>query len=251
MQSFEGYYMKDKAEYEMTRKWIEPNTRLLDVGCGCGWFGREFSRVRYTGLEYSESAAEEARAAGLDVQTRSVQEHPYTHKSAYQVVCAFQVLEHVPDTASFISACIDCLEPDGLLIYAVPSNDSYLQFRQNAATNLPPHHLTRWPDKTLEAIPKFFSVSLMALEHEVVSDIHLQTCVQTIIKRKLDTLFGRTEAIVHHSLGARILNRCAHVFANWSPAIFDDVVLRPRGHTVIAAYKKNRPTGFNLSRADE
>jgi SAM-dependent methyltransferase len=241
LQSFEWYYLKDKAEYEMAIKWIPSNARVLEVGCGVGWFAKRLHLSQYTGLEYSESAAEEARTGGLDVRTQSVQEHSLAHKSAYQVVCAFQVLEHVPDPASFIAACVDCLEPGGLLIYAVPSDDSYLQFLQNAALNLPPHHLTRWPDKTLEAIPTYFPVSLVAIEHEVVSDIHLKTCVSTMIRRRLDALFGRSQAIVDRSVGARLVGRCAHVLAGWSSTIFDDLVFRPRGHSVIATYRKQMP----------
>ncbi len=244
MQSIEGYYMEDKAEYEMAIKWIPPNAHVLEVGCGVGWFAKRLPRSQYTGLEYSESAAEKARNAGLDVRIQSVQEHSSTHLAAYRVVCAFQVLEHVPDQASFIAACLDCLEPGGLLIYGVPCNDSYLQFLQNASSNLPPHHLTRWPDKTLEAIAGIFPVSLVAIEHEVLSDMHLKACVSTMIKRRLDALFGRKVMMVDRSIGGRLLGRCAAILAEWISPIFDDAVFRPRGHTVIATYRKQMPAGL-------
>jgi 2-polyprenyl-3-methyl-5-hydroxy-6-metoxy-1,4-benzoquinol methylase len=239
LQSFEWYYLKDKAEYEMAKKWISPNMRVLEVGCGAGWFAKRLLLTKYTGLEYSESAAEEATNGGLDVRTQSVQEYSLTHQSAYQVVCAFQVLEHVVDLTSFIAACVDCLEPGGLLIYAVPSDDSYLQFLQNAALNLPPHHLTRWPDKTLEAITRSYPVDLVAIEHEVVSDIHLRTCVSTMIKRRLDLLFCQKGAIVDRSISARLLGRCSNLLARWIASIFEDEAFRPKGHTVIATYRKH------------
>ena len=246
---FEWYYLKDKAEYDIAMRWIPPNASVLEVGCGAGWFASRLSRPRYVGLEYSESAAEEARTRGLDVRNESVQEHSVAHKSAYQVVCAFQVLEHVPDPASFIAGCLDCLEPNGVLIYAVPSEDSYLQFCQNAALNLPPHHLTRWPDKTLEAVSQLFPVSLVAIEHEVVSDMHLNACVSTMIRRRLDRLFGRKATIVDRSIDARILNRCAAALAKWLLPMFEETVFRPRGHTVIATYRKQMQD--DLERAEK
>lgn len=241
LQSLDWYYSADKPEFEMASKRVPRNARLLEVGCGAGWFAKRLVGGQYTGLEYSESAAQAARAGGLDVRTQSVQEHSLTHKSAYQVVCAFQVLEHVADPASFIAACIDCLEPNGLLIYAVPSNDSYLQFLPNDPLNLPPHHLTRWPDKTLETIPNFFPVDLVAIEHEVVSDIHLRTFVSTMIRRKLNSLLGWEDKMVDCSFGARLVGRCSHVLAAWSSTIFKDAVFRPRGNAVIATYQKQSP----------
>jgi SAM-dependent methyltransferase len=241
LQSFEWYYQKDKAEFEMAGKWIPPNARILEVGCGAGWFASRLAAPRYTGLEYSESAADKARSHGLDVRTQSMQEHALANPSAYQIIYAFQVLEHISNPGSFIAACLDCLEPGGLLIYGVPNNDSYMRFIQNDRLNLPPHHITRWPDRTLESIPRIFPVSLVSIEHEVLSDIHLRTCVGTMIKRRLDLLFGREETIVDRSLGGRLLNRCAHVLAGCIATLLNDAVFRPRGHTVIAIYRKKIP----------
>ena len=239
LHSFDWYYQQDKAEYDMAKKWVMPNTRILEVGCGAGWFRKKLPQVQYLGLEYSESAATEARAKGLEIEMTSIEEHAPSHKSCYQVVCAFQVLEHVSNPATFIAACIDCLEPGGMLIYAVPSDDSYLRYFQNAATNLPPHHITRWPDRTLEAIAELFPVDLIALEHEVLSDIHIQSCARTIVKRRLNTIFGRREEIVDRSFASRLLDRCARGLTRIVSTTFSDSEFRPRGHTVIAAYKKH------------
>jgi 2-polyprenyl-3-methyl-5-hydroxy-6-metoxy-1,4-benzoquinol methylase len=238
-QSFDWYYLEDKAEYEMAIKWMPPGARVLEVGCGVGWFGKKLTSAQYTGLEYSHTAAEKARASGLDVRTESIEGHAQACPAAYQVVCSFQVLEHVSGPGAFIASCIECIEPGGLLIFAVPSEDSYLKFVQNGFLNLPPHHLTHWPDKTLEAIAGIFPVSLVAIEHEVVADCHLQAYVSTMISRRLNAILGRPKTVIDHSITAKLLNKFASVTGGWMSKMFDDAVFLPRGHTVLATYRKD------------
>jgi SAM-dependent methyltransferase len=238
LQAFDWYYMEDKSEYGMAMKWMAADARVLEVGCGVGWFGKKLTSAQYTGLEYSDTAAEAGRASGLDVRTESVEDHALTHRDAYQVVCSFQVLEHVSAPGPFIAACVECLEPGGRLIFAVPSEDSFLKFAQNSTLSLPPHHLTHWPDKTLEAVAGIFPVSLVAIEHEVLADSHLQEYVSIMIRKRLDAMLGRKTAIIDHSISAKVLRKCASITGRWMSAIFDDAVFLPRGHTVLAIYRK-------------
>ena len=249
-QSMDWYYLKDKAEYDMAIKWMPLNSRVLEVGCGVGWFAKKIPTSQYTGLEYSDSAVEAARASGLDVRAQSVEEHSLTHKSAYQVVCSFQVLEHVSEPGSFIGACVDCLEPGGLLICAVPSDDSYLQFAPNSL-NLPPHHLSRWPDKTLEAIPRIFPVSLVAIEHEALADAHVRSYVITMIRKRLGALLGQRDALIDHSVSAKLVGRCAYILSGWMSRIFDHAAFRPIGNTVIGIYRKEMPLDSESTKRTE
>jgi SAM-dependent methyltransferase len=241
LQSFKWYYLKDKVEYAMARKRIPPGARVLEIGCGAGWFARSIPECIYTGLEYSETAATAARSAGLDVLTQSVYDHASTHRAAYQVVCTFQVLEHVSDPAAFLSACIECLEPGGLLIHALPSNEGYLKYLPNAFLNLPPHHLTRWPDRTLEALAGIYPLSLVALEHEPLAAIHQRTCASAMIRRQFDRMLGRKPVFVDRSIGSRITGRCADLLALGVSPLLSEDAFRPKGHSVIATYRKLAP----------
>jgi 2-polyprenyl-3-methyl-5-hydroxy-6-metoxy-1,4-benzoquinol methylase len=77
------------------------------------------------GLEFSRKAKEIAFSNGIIIENESIQSHSVAHPAKYDVVCAFQVLEHVSEIRSFIESSIKALKPGGLLIYSIPSADSF------------------------------------------------------------------------------------------------------------------------------
>lgn len=108
----------------------------------------------------------------------------------YDVVCHFQVLEHVPDPLKFMQACADVLRPGGLLIVAVPSRDSFLSLVENNWLNLPPHHLTLWSDRALESILSNVAISSVEVWHEPVVKNHQDWHRLTMTKAGLMALYG-------------------------------------------------------------
>ena len=110
---------------------------------------------RYTGLELNSGAI----AAAVGLGTRGIQGHDRSAQCStpwqYDVVCSFQVLEHVSDIQGFLAGCLRALKTGGLLIICVPSFDSYLRYQTNALLNLPPHHLSHWSDQCLRRIAQF------------------------------------------------------------------------------------------------
>lgn len=60
-----------------------------------------------------------------------------------------------------------------LLIIAVPSEDSFLQYCVNGVLNMPPHHISRFSDKCLQNIAHIFNLELVSLFHENVQSEHI------------------------------------------------------------------------------
>ena len=84
---------------------------------------------------------------------------------SYSAVCAFQVLEHVPDPGSFLDAACALLQPGGKLMLGLPNADSFLRHQFNPL-DMPPHHMSRWTREVLARIPSFFPLKLVRTANE-------------------------------------------------------------------------------------
>lgn len=183
LQRHDWYYQDDKPEYVAVAADIAPHTRLLEVGCGKGAFARYLAPgVHYRGLEFNERAIAQARQAGLDVVGRPIEDEATAAPEHYDVVCHFQVLEHVPEAAGFMRACVAALKPGGRLMVTVPAEDSYLGISPGGWLNMPPHHVTRWSDQALRNLFARLSVRVDKLWHESVAPYH-QHEYETVLAR--------------------------------------------------------------------
>lgn len=168
-----GYYIEGRWEHGKSASIINDNEFVLEVGSGSGYFLELLSRrkIDCVGLELNSKAAAEAREKGFTVQTQLLEEYAINNKEKYDVVCSFQVLEHITDPRSYLLNAIDVLRPGGRLIIAVPNNNPYI-FKQDVfhTLNLPPHHAGLWNRETFEKIPDFFPLKLDTIFIEPLSE---------------------------------------------------------------------------------
>lgn len=99
--------------------------RLLDVGCGGGWFLRickELGAIEQ-GVEPSEYAASLTRKQGLRVFQGTLEEYAeqVPNGTQFDVITASHVIEHVPDPVRTLSTMRHLLAPDGYVWIAVPN----------------------------------------------------------------------------------------------------------------------------------
>ncbi len=99
------------------------NISMLDVGCGGGLISEPLARLgaKVAGLDASDEAIAEAKRhaqlSGLDIayQIGSAEGLAQT-KARYDVITALEIVEHVADLDSFVSALSKLLKPRGVLI---------------------------------------------------------------------------------------------------------------------------------------
>jgi SAM-dependent methyltransferase len=129
---------------------------LLDVGCGGGELlaAAGARGWRAAGAEPMAQAAELARsrAPAADVRTGLAADAGFPERS-FDVVCAFHVLEHMPDARAFLGELARFARPGGLVVVETPNYASRLRRVQGERwLHLRPlEHLVHFTPQTMRA----------------------------------------------------------------------------------------------------
>ncbi len=133
---------------------LNPGAELLEVGCGSGMFLRLAAEQGYkiTGIDNDPSAVHAAgKVYGMnEVQALSAEEllsDPW--RRSFDVICLFDVLEHLEEPAEVVRGLGEMLAAGGHLVCTVPSHQRWPQWFAEDV-DVPPHHLTLWSQTALK-----------------------------------------------------------------------------------------------------
>jgi len=114
---------------EMLRHMPASATRVLDLGCGTGFFLAELERVRpgAVGLDISHAMlrVSEQYVPGARLVTADAERLPFRERSFDAIFCKGS-LHHTRDHVRFLSNCRRALSKKGVLILSEPCNDNFL-----------------------------------------------------------------------------------------------------------------------------
>jgi 2-polyprenyl-3-methyl-5-hydroxy-6-metoxy-1,4-benzoquinol methylase len=238
MQKFDWYYLEDKNEYGYASRFIEESDLVLEIGCGRGAFSEKILSKKYVGLEFSRRASELANAKGIKVINESVELHSSQNTEKYDVVCAFQVLEHIANIDSFIASSLSCLKIGGVIIFSVPSYDSFSRYVANFALDMPPHHLTRWTDKALNNLTRFFPIEVIDIIHEPLQLAHKQMYIEALLRKSLSDFLKNEFKNIDSSFRDSAIRFVGKYLTNVFSDGLSDPIFLPRGISVVAIYRK-------------
>ena len=238
LQKFDWYYFDDKPEFDFAAQYVKSEDDVLEIGAGKGSFAKKIQSKRYTGLEYSQQAIRFAQANGVRLIAQSIENYSKENKQQHDIVCNFQVLEHVSYVNAFLSSSVDCLKPGGLMIISVPSSDSFSRYVRNFWMDMPPHHLTRWSDMTLTNVARQYGLELVTIHHENLQEPHKIFYATTVFANAFFGLLGRPYHSIDLSFSYRLIGKLSGIFARLFSKGLVDKDLLPRGISVVAVYRK-------------
>lgn len=114
--------------------------RVLDAGCGAGYGSAELvkSALSVTGVDIAAEAVgfarEHYRLPNLHFEQASCTALPHRN-AAFDLVVAFEVIEHLPDWRAFLVEVRRVLTPGGQFIVSTPNKRYYAESRARAGPN--------------------------------------------------------------------------------------------------------------------
>ncbi|HVY75130.1 MAG TPA: class I SAM-dependent methyltransferase [Puia sp.] len=241
LQNKDWYFLHaDKTEFSYSKTFVRDNDKVLDVGSGRGVWSKYIKEVPgtfYQGIEFSSKSIELAKQDGVNVIKESIEEHAGKLKDHYDIVAAFQVLEHIENVREFFAACVACTKLGGKLIIAVPNNEGFLKQMVNNWLNLPPHHINHWNERSLVKLGELFNLKVIDVHKEKVTPIHKLLFYNVRISSALSHSIGYRSRMVDHSLKFKILNKLSYWLARIKMP-FSKTDLKSDGHTIIIVYEK-------------
>jgi SAM-dependent methyltransferase len=235
---FDWYHPRAKREFEIARSRIRPTDDVLEIGAGFGFFEVGTVCRSYTGLETNQAAVRAAAQRGLQLLNKDARLLAVERPESFDVVCSFQVLEHVADPLSFLGAAIALTRPGGRIILSTPSADGFIA-QSRHVLNVPPHHVTWWPDKTWHWVKEALGLKSLTLLSNGPRE-QLLDWSRTLAVNGLSQILGvKLHPILDESAAYQRLEWLAEQSAQIIAAgARTDQELPARGHTVIAVFEK-------------
>lgn len=147
---------------QITRLSPKKTGSILDIGCGTGAFLETMKHAGWDtlGLEPDEKARQKAIDRSLSVYPS---EHLFNINKTFDVITMWHVLEHVHDLHAYLEKIHSLLEPDGVLLVAVPNYTSrdQLAYQQFWAAYDVPRHLYHFSPSSMQQLMSKYGFQLM------------------------------------------------------------------------------------------
>ena len=181
----ENWKIMESSTINLIKKYVKPNSKILDVGVGMGRLLSHFSGMQRFGVDISYGYLMESQKKGIEVCYSLIEELPYKNNIFDVVVCT-DVLEHVINLESCCEKILYSLKEGGYLIVRVPNREDL----SNYLSPICPYeyvHLRNFDENSLqllfsrvlkceliELVPVYFSPTGSHLKYQLPFPLYRQ-----------------------------------------------------------------------------
>ncbi len=170
----ENYGIRD-WDFQQCFQNLKPNSHVLEVGCGEGYFLELAIAQGHSGmgLDFNRRAIEVAQSKHLDAHCWDLKElKSNLQDRKFDAVAFFHVIEHLDDLAMFFQDLYPIMTKGSSLHFTCPApkrwtmNLEEVKVGGREGWDYPPHHQTRWNKVAAETILSRFGWELQSYVEE-------------------------------------------------------------------------------------
>ncbi len=222
---YEGYSRNDYLSPLTIKRYNElldgfeayrKTNKILDVGCGIGYFLEEAKRRGWEvyGTEFTDEAIKICENKGIGCEKGVLNPNNYELET-FDIITSFEVIEHIQNPVKEINNFSKLLRKGGLVYVTTPNFNSLLRFKLKEKYNVItyPEHLSYYTPKTLNNLFKSLNFQKKQLLATGISLSRLKTSQgksnQQIISATSDdeNMRNSMETKWHMKMAKKIINK--------------------------------------------
>jgi SAM-dependent methyltransferase len=120
---FSMHWWSNRYYSRLLQKYVKAG-KILEIGCGTGFFLAELARYYNTcGIDVSDFALDRARnnCPNADIRKMPAEDMADFPSESFAAIVSRHVFEHLADPGAALKECYRVLEPGGILLFTVPN----------------------------------------------------------------------------------------------------------------------------------
>jgi SAM-dependent methyltransferase len=162
------------ARHLKIRRTIAARLKVLEVGCGLGYFTYALEKDGFDvrGVDISSKAIAWARSNYGPYYAKKTLAELKTEGSRYDMVVMNQLIEHLSDVHPFLDEALELLAEDGELIVTTPNKSAYPEAIWE--TELPPVHLWWFGEEAMRYLASSHGCAVSFVDFKPFTDSHFR-----------------------------------------------------------------------------